>query len=211
MDLRRHLARLRESIRNALGETLCAMSGGRRRRVARQPLLAGAASGSVSRFPHRASLATWMEDARRLRPRRKTANPSAPMSDPAAVPTARRPLAGVPVVPVNPAARLGAPGPQLVPGEGATQKVVASSPVPSAGPLPPDISVDFTALTPEALAAIESLDTTQRRLIFLRYLVRQGVYNEGFSERVLPEQYWRSRGVHGDERPAEHEQEQPRQ
>lgn len=60
--------------------------------------------------------------------------------------------------------------------------------------------MDFTGeLSAASLAAIEQLDATQRRLIFLRYLVRQGIYNEGFGSHPLPEQYWRSRGL-GDER-----------
>jgi hypothetical protein len=85
-------------------------------------------------------------------------------------------------------------------------QVLASSPAAPSQPLstlPPDISVDFTGdLSAATLAAIESMDATQRRLIFLRYLVRQGVYNEGFGERRLPEQYWHSRGVQGPPDPA---------
>lgn len=46
------------------------------------------------------------------------------------------------------------------------------------------------------------MDDAQRRLIFLRYLVRQGIYNEGFSRAKLPEQY-RYSGADGGLPPSE--------
>jgi hypothetical protein len=43
------------------------------------------------------------------------------------------------------------------------------------------------------LDAAEGMDAVQRRLMFVRYLVRQRIYNEGFSANALPEQYrWES-------------------
>ncbi len=86
------------------------------------------------------------------------------------------------------------PSPPAVDGA-AHSRAAASGPASSLPALPPDIHVDFTGeLSAATLAAIEQLDATQRRLIFLRYLVEQGVYNEGFGAHPLPEQYWRSRG-----------------
>ncbi len=96
--------------------------------------------------------------------------------------------------------RLGSASANLAASESAPHVLASTSAAatPSPSALPPDISVGFTGeLSAESLAAIEGMDATQRRLVFLRYLVRQGVYNEGFGERVLPEQYWRSRGVDG--------------
>jgi len=55
-----------------------------------------------------------------------------------------------------------------------------------------DISTDVRAL------ALEAMDASERKLVFLGYLIRQGIYNEGFSVRELPEQYWRSRGREQD-------------
>lgn len=90
----------------------------------------------------------------------------------------------------------GFPMPSTPTADGAAHsRTAASSTAPSSPALPPDIRVDFTGeLSAATLAAIEQLDATQRRLIFLRYLVEQGVYNEGFGSHPLPEQYWRSRG-----------------
>lgn len=196
MDVRRHLARLSQSLREVLSGRRPIALG----KPPGAPTQALTSTASVRPSGRRASVATWMEDARRLRLSRAPANPSTSSEAPRVTPSpaSRRPSTSVPVAPANPAPRLAAPEPQLAPADGATRLLAASSSVPSGAPLPPDISVDFAGgLSPETLAAIESLDTTQRRLIFLRYLVRQGVYNEGFSERVLPEQYWRSRGVQG--------------
>jgi hypothetical protein len=46
-----------------------------------------------------------------------------------------------------------------------------------------------------SLDSAEGTDETQRKLIFLRYLVRHGVYNEGFANNGIPEQYHRSLGL----------------
>lgn len=46
-----------------------------------------------------------------------------------------------------------------------------------------------------ALGAVEGLDAMQRRLVFMRYLVRQRIYNEGFGAEEVPEQYrWSPEG-----------------
>jgi hypothetical protein len=47
----------------------------------------------------------------------------------------------------------------------------------------------------EGLEGIERLDATQRGLVYLKYLVRHGVYNEGFQVQDLPPQYHRSAGL----------------
>jgi hypothetical protein len=200
MDVRRHLARLRETIREALRPVPHVVLSEGQGNSAHDAALGD--GPLIPARPRRTSIASWLEDARRLRPRRALAGHEIAGDVPSAGPaSSHRPRTGVPAVPGNPAARIAAQGAQLAPTDGASQLVASSSPT-SSPATPPDIRVDFTgSLSAETLAAIESLDTTQRRLIFLRYLVRQGVYNEGFSERVLPEQYWRSRGVQGTAQP----------
>lgn len=42
---------------------------------------------------------------------------------------------------------------------------------------------------------LEGLSAVERRLVLLRYLVRQRVYNEGFSRDRTPAQYHRSLGM----------------
>lgn len=49
--------------------------------------------------------------------------------------------------------------------------------------------------SPSLLEGIEQLDATQRGLIYLKYLVRHGVYNEGYPSEELPSQYRRSAGL----------------
>lgn len=51
----------------------------------------------------------------------------------------------------------------------------------------------------EALAVLSDLDESTRRLLFLRRLVRQRIYNEGFSVEQIPAQYRRSHGLGDDE------------
>lgn len=49
-----------------------------------------------------------------------------------------------------------------------------------------------------SLDALSDLDDMTRRMIFLRRLVRQRVYNEGFSVEQTPDQYRRSHGMRDD-------------
>ena len=51
-----------------------------------------------------------------------------------------------------------------------------------------------TSFSDASLEEIEAMDAGQRKLIFLSYLVRQGIYNEGFKGAEVPEQYRRSQG-----------------
>ena len=48
--------------------------------------------------------------------------------------------------------------------------------------------------SPSLLEGIEQLDATQRGLVYLKYLVRHGVYNEGYPSEDLPPQYRHSVG-----------------
>jgi hypothetical protein len=51
--------------------------------------------------------------------------------------------------------------------------------------------------TEAMLQAAEGMDDVWRRLVFVRYLVRQHVYNEGFNADDLPEQYRWTNGESG--------------
>jgi hypothetical protein len=74
----------------------------------------------------------------------------------------------------------------------------AETPValPQTAPLVPPGSAPANAVSfsDASLEEIEAMDASQRKLIFLSYLVRQGIYNEGFKSPDLPEQYRRSQG-----------------
>ncbi len=52
---------------------------------------------------------------------------------------------------------------------------------------------------PESFEQLDNLDDMTRRLLFLRRLVRQRVYNEGFPPEQTPEQYRRSIGQRADD------------
>lgn len=51
---------------------------------------------------------------------------------------------------------------------------------------------------PESIEQLDDVDDMTRRLLFLRRLVRQRVYNEGFPPDQTPEQYRRSIGQRAD-------------
>lgn len=198
MDVRRLLARLRSGLLAVLLPRRHAAAT-----VGTARASTGAPSALAAPLPRRIGIVSWLEDGRhlRLRPAKSARSESDARPDASVSPyELRRPRAGVPAVPGNPAPRLGSASANLAAGESAPHVLASASAAatPSPSALPPDISVGFTGeLSAESLAAIEGMDATQRRLVFLRYLVRQGVYNEGFNERILPQQYWRSRGVDG--------------
>lgn len=222
MDVRRLLARLRSAFRipgtaqrsvtaSLAAVTSSGMIGG--------PDEADRAA-ATPRALRRASVVMWLAEGRRLHPRRVRttqqladdlsgirARDLTTTAESSAQSNAERAASARISLPLEGALPRTAPGAGTVP----VSATDATTPVRSAsvsGPispipaLPPDIRVDFTGeLSGATLAAIEQLDATQRRLIFLRYLVEQGVYNEGFGAHPLPDQYRRSRGL-GDE-PAE--------
>jgi hypothetical protein len=66
---------------------------------------------------------------------------------------------------------------------GASETAASSSPPAVAEP------------SPAILEGIEQLDAEQRGLVYLKYLVRHGVYNEGYPTQELPAQYHRSAGL----------------
>jgi hypothetical protein len=66
-----------------------------------------------------------------------------------------------------------------------------------------------TSFSDASLEEIEAMDESQRKLIFLSYLVRQGIYNEGFKGADIPEQYRRSQGR--DQEPTTPDQDTPAQ
>jgi hypothetical protein len=154
----------------------------------------------------------WLEEGKRLRIRRDATagarqdRPMLHLADDLSASARERGHARIGTT-TTPLPRLGgsANTPNLAdtPGEGSLPQVLAPMPAPAPASqpvfaLPPDILVEFGGDYGAAtLDAIESMDETQRRLVFLRYLVRQGVYNEGFGDRRLPEQYRRSRGLDG--------------
>jgi hypothetical protein len=62
--------------------------------------------------------------------------------------------------------------------------------------LPPDVYEEFPgACSVALLEEIAHKETTRRRLLFLCYLVRHGIFNEGFGDGCVPEQYRGSREV----------------
>jgi hypothetical protein len=107
--------------------------------------------------------------------------------------------------------------------QGAERQRVISSPnrrsaetpdaLPQTAPLiPPGTALEPaspTSFSDASLEEIEAMDEGQRKLIFLSYLVRQGIYNEGFKGADVPEQYRRSQGR--DQEPDTPDQDAPAQ
>jgi hypothetical protein len=117
---------------------------------------------------------SWLDDARRLRPKpaplakldRRVPPPATPPAQPTRDPARSRPLSGRQSPPQRPGEATPASQPDLA--------TLRSAPLPSA-PLEP--------------AAAMSDQGLQRQLLALRRLVRLGIYNEGFDPAHVPEQY----------------------
>jgi hypothetical protein len=135
-----------------------------------------AAEGRMGAAPRHA-LGNWLEDGRRLRAHIASAF-IAPQDEP------RR-------------ADVRAERPRVASGPN-RRGAEAPSALPQTAPLVPPGTVATpaspTAFGDKSLEEIEAMDADQRKLIFLGYLVRQGIYNEGFKAAELPEQYQRSQG-----------------
>lgn len=85
--------------------------------------------------------------------------------------------------------------------------IPASSREPAREPSQPVVSEPLSASlqrfsdlpdTPDIFDMMDDLDETTRRLLFLRRLVRQHVYNEGFGFGQTPQQYRHSLGMSDD-------------
>jgi hypothetical protein len=154
--------------------------------------------GGQSHAAPRHALANWLEDGRRLRVRLRLASPFAAPQDESRHSDARGQSAERPRVISGPNRR-------------AAETEIPSS-LPKTAPLiPPAVGASTTGpilFGDASLEEIEAMDASQRKLVFLGYLIRQGIYNEGFNTRELPEQYWRSQGrdddapSHGEDTPA---------
>ena len=178
---------------------LAGRAGGSRpsqQRAALHPVATHAAPGErrMSAAPRHA-LGNWLEDGRRLRVRLASAF-TAPQDE------SRR----------TDARTQGAERSRVVSGP---QRRSAETPatLPQTAPLvPPGTTLapaNPTSFSDASLEEIEAMDAGQRKLVFLGYLVRQGVYNEGFKAPDLPEQYRRSQGR--DQEPAGADQDPPAQ
>ncbi|MFI5271804.1 MAG: hypothetical protein ACHQ4H_02070 [Ktedonobacterales bacterium] len=126
------------------------------------------------------SAASWLDDAHRLRPPRallttadqtRSARPVVPPPAPRKpAPADRTPTPSRPVSPANP-----------------PQEPVRPSPVAPQQPVIAAMSFGADPIAGDVQA--------RRRLMSLKYLVRIGLYNEGFAAENVPEQYQRSLGI----------------
>lgn len=159
----------------------------------REPVLSGSAGARLAGSPSVAASITathWLDDARRMRPRRVR---SIPLPQPATGET-----------------------PQETPTRMSLDTTSVRAPSPNSAPLPTDRTTRSTSREPqphrpepthEATPVAERPETDasgideklRRRLRSLQFLVRHGVYNEGFARNSLPEQYRRSAGLADDE------------
>lgn len=136
---------------------------------------------------------SWLDDAHRLRPRRAALATADPNRGKHAVPGEQRPTpyAGTPTHPIIPPAPTPAPTPTPTqeprPGRPWVFPAHPMPPQPHPRPQPAPSASDGASDGDEAQA--------RRRLISLKYLVRIGLYNEGFAPSAVPEQYQRSLGT----------------
>jgi hypothetical protein len=154
------------------------------RKAARVPMLIGQGSADASKSPrlHASTFSNWLDNGRRLRPfaaRRSSRVREELPSGPVAAP----PDTGA--APAGEALALGQPCESALVSHGVGTGEAISSGLPA--------PATDAHLSP--LEGIEQLDATQRRLVFLQYLVRQGIYNEGYALQDLPPQYHHSAGM----------------
>ena len=139
--------------------------------------------GQGARANARAAV-SWLDDGHRLRA------PSAPREEAPPPPSVRPHLAQraeseQPALPSLPLAEG-----ELTSAATTPARRADSAPVATPDQTPPTVGDGSDVV----FETVDGLDASQRRLVFLRYLVRQRVYNEGFSSQSVPEQYWRSLG-----------------
>jgi hypothetical protein len=162
----------------------------------REMVLTGAAPALSARHAAASHLfaSCWLADAQRMRPPRRPKDVSPPRG---AVPESgadfpdhmeRR-------SPTPSRSRLSGPGdkPNALP-SGQQQPAVQP---PALHPTPPASAADGTHALPETGDDLD--ESLRRRLRSLRFLVRHGVYSEGFSSDRVPEQYRASLGLSDDD------------
>lgn len=154
--------------------------------------------------------ANWLEDALRLRPQRRTREImlASSITTPQAPGKRHAEVAEVIAGPTHSTTKTSETGKaerqtthvteSLSPETTPTLSRPAPRPATSAPLASIASSADASATPPidgdgDHLTELEGMDAVQRRLVLIRYLVRQRVYNEGFSAEDTPEQYrWSS-------------------
>lgn len=169
---------------NWLRMTVAASLGGTRRRSlnqnVREPVLVGVSSReeATDHMPPVLSLSNWLDNGRRLRPRLRLAS---------------RELGSAPTRPLRYKTQ---PAASPMSGEPPTPRP-APAPVISAPAEAPRIipAIHMANGQNDDLSDLGQLDAETRRLMLLRHLVRQRVFNEGFTGDAIPKQYHRSLGL----------------
>ncbi|MEO7001516.1 MAG: hypothetical protein ABI068_06920 [Ktedonobacterales bacterium] len=179
-------------------------------RAAHTPVFANFAAPAAVHLAY----ASWLDDGRRLRAPHGASHetPLAPMTSLASLEQQEQPKDATP--PRTPPRRyrstpsvqqgahlIGATAPATLPlpmpsVSPALASASASMPLSPEGAAPAALAADDMlcedddlAHLPTSLDDVDRLTEAQRRLVFLRYLVRQRVYNEGFPAQQTPDQY----------------------
>lgn len=170
MIVRRFVNWLRDYVATARATAATALRPGERP-IERRTLLLGAVSN-------------WLDNGRRLRPTvARTATPTVPTVVTAA--TARAEVHYETALSTSEEAFA-----VSQPSESTVKSQIVGSNETAAFSAPPAV----VESSPSLLEGIEQLDATQRGLVYLKYLVRHGVYNEGYPTEELPSQYRHSAG-----------------
>lgn len=163
----------------------------------REPILSHSASARLGAAPTFAGPITathWLDDARRMRPRRVR-------SIPLALPTSDEKPQEKPLRPHLDPTILRSPSP--VSSSNSTPLPMERETRPASRetqPHRPEPAHEVAPPAEEPEADDYSIDDKlRRRLRSLQFLVRHGVYNEGFAHGSLPEQYRHSAGLDDDE------------
>lgn len=131
------------------------------------------------------TLSSWLDNGRRLRPRLRLASSLRESDKRTTRPLRYRP----PSVNPQPQAEVPTPHINIAPLVAEPVESTPATPVAPATPTVPSVSGSG-----DDLEDLERLDGDTRRLMLLRHLVRQRVFNEGFASDSIPQQYQKSHG-----------------
>jgi hypothetical protein len=182
-------------LRGTLSASLRSMRRHAERQYAREPVLIGAPprAESAEQTPPALTLINWLDNGRRLRPRLRLTPPPPREQDKRTT----RPLRYRPMPTTQPPQTELAPQISLAPIAPAAPEQIEAIPDSSLIPaLPTAVNMDeYSDEYGDDLDALAQFDGDTRRLMVLRHLVRQRVFNEGFASDSIPPQYRKSHGA----------------
>ena len=138
----------------------------------------------------------WLDDTRRMRPRSGATGGWAPHDDQNNRPARAGRPNSVPLASLPPQdTALGRPNSTHQPPAPTPRPEYPTMPPAGSQPSPPTPRPEFPTMPPAGSDEHPASNESGRRLMALKYLVRLGIYNEGFASSSVPDQYQHSLGM----------------